>query len=108
MPYYLTQVAYTSEAWATQLKNPVNRTEAIKPAVEKLGGKVESVYYAFGEYDIVAVFQFPENVSASAFSLAVAAGGAIKAIKTTPLMTVEEGIAAMKKAASAGYRPPGR
>jgi hypothetical protein len=31
---------------------------------------------------------------------------AIKAIKTTPLMSVEEGIAAMKKAAEVGYKPP--
>ncbi len=47
------------------------------------------MYYAFGEYDLVAVLEFPDlefpdNVSASAFSLAAAAGGAVKAIKTTP------------------------
>lgn len=107
MPAYLLQVAYTSEAWAAQLKSPGNRIEAVRPVIEKLGGKVESAYYAFGEYDLVAIIQFPDNVSASAFSLAAAAGGAVKAIKTTPLVTVEEGISAMRKAAGAGYRPPG-
>jgi hypothetical protein len=49
----------------------------------------------------------PDNVSAAAFSLAVSAGKAVKAIKTTPLLTIEDGIAAMQKAAGANYRPPG-
>ena len=46
-------------------------------------------------------------VSAAAFSLAVSAGKAVKAVKTTPLLTIEDGVAAMQKAAGAGYRPPG-
>jgi len=106
MAYYLVQVAYTPEAWAAQVKNPQNRLEAMRPIFQKLGGDIESFWYAFGEYDVVGVGQFPDNVSAAALSLAASAGGAVKAIKTTPLMTVEEGIAAMKKAAEAGYRPP--
>ena len=107
MPHYLLQVAYTPDAWAAQLKSPQNRIEAIRPAVEGLGGRIECAYIAFGEYDIVAVFEMPDNVTAAAFSIAAAAGGAVKAIKTTPLMTMEEGIAAMRKGAAAGYRPPG-
>jgi hypothetical protein len=39
--------------------------------------------------------------------MAASAGGAVKATKTTPLMTMEEGIEAMRKAGTAGYRPPG-
>ncbi|MBI2369075.1 MAG: GYD domain-containing protein [Candidatus Rokubacteria bacterium] len=106
MPYYLLQAAYTAEAWASLVKNPQNRLEAVRPVIEKLGGKIEAGWLAFGEYDIVAICQLPDNTSAAAFSMAAAAGGAVKAIKTTPLMTMEEGLAAMKKAAGAGYRPP--
>ena len=106
MPHYLLQVAYTPDAWAAQLKNPQNRIEAIRPAVEGLGGRIECAYISFGEYDIVAVFEMPDNVTAAAFSIAASAGGSVKAIKTTPLMTTEEGIAAMRKAGTAGYRPP--
>jgi hypothetical protein len=36
------EVAYTPEAWTVLTKNPQNRIEAKKPAVEKLGGKVEN------------------------------------------------------------------
>jgi len=107
MPYYLLQVAYTPDAWAAQLKNPQNRVEAIRPAVDRLGGKIECAYLAFGEYDVVVVLDMPDNVSAAAFSIAASAGGAVKAAKTTALMTMEEGIEAMRKAGTAGYRPPG-
>ena len=34
-------------------------------------------------------------------------GGAVKGIKTTPLMTIEEGIEAMRKAGGSTYSPPG-
>jgi hypothetical protein len=52
------------------------------------------------------VVELPDNVSASAFALVGLAGGALKTYKTTPLMTIEEGIEAMRKGATAGYRPP--
>jgi uncharacterized protein with GYD domain len=107
MALYLLQVSYTSESWATQLQNPQNRREAVSPVIERLGGYIESAYYAFGEYDIVLIIEMPDNVSAAAFSLAVSAGGAVKSLKTTPLLAIDDGIEAMKMAAGAGYRPPG-
>ena len=75
--------------------------------VEKLGGKFEPVWLAFGEYDIVGVIEMPENTDAAAFAMATAAGGALKAFKTTPLLSMEEGVEAMRKAQEAGYRPGG-
>jgi hypothetical protein len=66
----------------------------------------EHAWLAFGEYDIIAVVELPENTDAAAFSMAVAAAGAVKAFKTTPLLSVEEGVEAMRKAQGAGYRPP--
>jgi uncharacterized protein with GYD domain len=107
MSLYLVQVAYTNEAWGAQLNNPLDRREVVGPVIERLGGYIESAYYAFGDYDVVLIIEMPDDVSAAAFSLAVSAGGAVKAIRTTPLLTIEEGIEAMKKAAGAGYRPPG-
>jgi uncharacterized protein with GYD domain len=107
MARYLFQATYTSDAWAAQVHNPQNRVEVVRPVIERLGGRIESVYFAFGEYDVVGIVEMPDNVSMAAFSLAAAAGGAMKAIKTTPLMTIEEGIEAMRKASGTGYRPPG-
>jgi uncharacterized protein with GYD domain len=106
MATYLYQVAYTPEAWASQLQNPQNRIEAVRPAVERLGGTIEGAWYAFGKYDLIVVVEMPDNKSAAAFALAAAAGGALKAIKTTPLMTLDEGQQAIQAAGGAGYKPP--
>ena len=107
MPKYMYQVAYTSESWATQLGSPQDREQQVGEVVQRLGGRLESFYYAFGDYDVVLVADFPDNESAAAISLAATSGGAIKSIKTTPLMTQSQGMEAMRKAAGAGYRPPG-
>jgi uncharacterized protein with GYD domain len=108
MPRYLYQIAYTSESWATQLKDPQNRIEKVRGSIEQLGGKIVDAYYSFGDYDLIAIFDMPDNVSAAAFALAVAGGGAAKAAKTTPLMSLEEGIEAMKKGGQSSYKPAGR
>jgi|SRR5208283_593149 len=106
MAYYLVQVSYTPEGSAALLKKPQNRGEAVRKSIEKQGGSLEGFWFAFGDYDVVVICQMPDNITAAAFSLAVSAGGAVKAIKTTPLMTAEEGMAAMKKATKSGYKPP--
>jgi uncharacterized protein with GYD domain len=107
MPDYLIQASYTSDSWGSQISKPQSPVDRIKPVIEGLGGSLESVYYAFGEYDIVGVVRVPDNVSAAAFALAISAGGAAKAFRTTPLMTIEEGMEAMRKAGAATYSPPG-
>jgi uncharacterized protein with GYD domain len=106
MAYFLLQGAYTSESWKSLVNNPVNRVEVVRPIIEKLGGKIESAFFAFGEYDIIIILQMPDNVSAAAFSLAVASAGTFKSSKTTPLLTMEEGIESLKKAGKSGYLPP--
>ena len=105
MPYYLLQVAYSIEGWNALVKKPQNRIEAVQPAIENLGGKIENAWYTFGDYDVVVVVQMPTNVDATAIAMAFAAGGACKSVKTTPLLTIDEAVEAMKKAAGCGYRP---
>ena len=107
MAYYMVQAAYTSEAIAAMVKKPEDRAAAIRPVVEKLGGKLVGIWFCFGEYDVVGISELPDNVSAAAFAFAVSQGGKVKALKTTPLMTGDEAVKAMKKAGGAGYRAPG-
>lgn len=104
MPSYLQQVAYSTEGWQAVVGNPQDRIEAVRPAIEKLGGKIEGAWFAFGDYDVVVVINMPSNVDAGAIAMAFAAGGACKAVKTTPLLTAAEAVEAMKKASSSGYR----
>ena len=107
MAHYMVQAAYTAEAIAAMVNNPEDRAAAIRPVVEKLGGKLEGIWFCFGEYDIVGISKLPDDVSAAAFAFAVSQGGKIRALKTTPLMSTADAVKALKKAGSAGYRPPG-
>ena len=108
MALYMYQAAYTSESWAAQLKNPQNRVEAVgKAACEAAGGRLVGGWYCFGEYDLVIIADIPDDESVSAMAMAIAAGGAVKASKTTKLMTGAQGVEAMKKADAVAkvYRP---
>jgi uncharacterized protein with GYD domain len=103
----MVQAAYTSNAWSKLVQRPENRMEALKPVIEALGGSLLGWYYAFGEYDVVVLFEVPSHINAAAVSMAIGAGGAVKEIKTIPLMSPEDGFDAMLLAQGAGYRPPG-
>lgn len=108
MAQYLFQVAYTSDSWAKQVRDRGNVLERIQPLLEACSGNVISCFYAFGDYDLVLIADFPGGEEAAAFSLAATAGGSLKAVKTTPLLTVEQGLQAMQRADEAGrhYTPP--
>jgi len=106
LPYYLVEVSYTAEAWKTLVKNPQNRMDAVSRAVEKVGGKFHGGWFAFGQYDVIIILEMPDNVAAAANSIAYAAGGACSAVRTTPLLTPEEAVKALKKASETSYRPP--
>ena len=108
MAYYLYEGAYTPEALKALLKKPANRAEVVRKAVEELGGTLVGSWFAFGESDVILIVQMPDNVSIAAMALAVAAAGAIQRGKTTPLMTMEEGMEAFKKAGTSSYRAPGK
>ena len=105
MAHYLLQISYTPEAWAALVRNPQDRAEAVRGPIENLGGKTERIWLAFGEDDIVGVIEMPNNVAAAAISMAFSAGGACRRVKTTPLLSFQEGIDAMKKASQCGYKP---
>jgi uncharacterized protein with GYD domain len=107
MPRYLVQASYNTQGIADLVKNPQDRAEAVRRAVEGLGGRVEVFDYAFGDYDTVGIVELPDNVTMAALSMAVGAGGAIRDFKTTVLIPMNEAMEAMRRAGTVGYRPPG-
>ena len=108
MPLYMTQFAYTSDAWAALVKNPQNREEVLRALIEKLGGRLVTFYYAFGEYDGVFVSEMPDETTVTAAVLAAISPGHVKAVKTTVLLTTEQTMEAMRKAGTQSYQAPGR
>jgi uncharacterized protein with GYD domain len=103
MSLYMIQAAYSQDALRAMLQNPQDRTSALRAPIESLGGKVLNLFMSFGDYDAVLLIDMPTTVAAAAIAIAIGAGGACKSIKTTPLITVAEGIEALKQAVSSGY-----
>ena len=107
MPLFLSRFSYTPATWAKLIKSPEDRRAAAKQYIEAVGGKLHGFWYAFGEHDGYNLWEAPDNVSMAATVLAINAGGALSSIQTTALLTVEETLAALKRASSIKYRPPG-
>jgi uncharacterized protein with GYD domain len=106
MPQYLLQVAYTPDSLAAQMKNPQDRIEVVsKQLAESAGVKISAGGYSFGEYDIAIIMEAADDTTMAAVVIALAAGGALKASRTTPLLSGAQWIAAMKKAPSITYTP---
>jgi uncharacterized protein with GYD domain len=105
MPKYLIEAHYTAEGAKGVAKDGgTGRRAAVVKAAESAGGKLESLYFAFGGADVYAIIELPDNVTAAAMSLAVNQGGAV-ATKTIVLLTPEEMDKAAKK--TIAYRAPG-
>lgn len=105
MPKYLIQGSYTVDGIKGVLKEGgTGRRAAVESAVKALGGKLEAFYFTFGDDDVVAIVDGPDNVTAAAFSMGVAASGTVRT-KTTVILTPEEIDQAAKKTLS--FRPAG-
>jgi uncharacterized protein with GYD domain len=106
MPLYMTQFAYTAETWATLTKRPQDRRAGLDAAAQKLGGRLVSLYYCFGEYDGITLIEAPDDTTACAIILGAVSAGHLKTVKTIRLFTVEETMEAMSRAGSLLYQAP--
>lgn len=105
MPKYLCLGSYTGQGITGLMKEGGSgRRDHFQQIVNNLGGSVEAFYFAFGSDDLIAVVDLPDNVSSTALSLGIAAGGSFQP-RVTVLITPEEVDEAVKK--GIGYRPPG-
>src|SRR5205085_10748967 len=86
MPKYLYMGCYTRETWTKLLDNPEDRTAAVQKLAEAVGGRLESIYWAFGADDFVVIAEAPDDTAAAAISLAVGASGSVENVRTVKLI----------------------
>jgi len=106
MPKYLVTASYTAEGTKGVLKDGgTKRRQAADAALKSVGGRVESFYFAFGEYDLYSVVEVPDQAAMAAAAMAIGASGAMR-LRTVVLITPEELDQAARK--SPTYQPPGQ
>jgi uncharacterized protein with GYD domain len=97
MTLYMYQASYTAKSMVAQLTEPHDPMEAIGPVLEDLGAKVMVAGFPFGEYDMLLVYEAPDDVTAASVAMAVAAAGEVKSAKTTRLLSGQEWLESLRK-----------
>ncbi len=60
MPKYLFEAKYTADGMKGVMKEGGSkRRDAAEQAIKSVGGKLESLYYAFGDHDVLGIAEFP-------------------------------------------------
>jgi|SRR5918994_7779572 uncharacterized protein with GYD domain len=106
MPLYMTQFAYTKDAWATLAHDPEDKSVAVGELLEAGGGRLVSWYLSFGEYDGLFIYEAPDDAAAGALVLA-ARQEHLSVTKTTPLFDGEQSMEMLRRAGSMAFRAPG-
>ncbi len=106
MTRYLIQVAMAPSSMAAMVQNPHDRAEAVRPIFEAVGGRLEEYYMSVGGNTGYIIAEIPDEKSLGALNWAVFAGGAGTSMTSTAIVTSEEAVDVLKKAASVVYRPP--
>lgn len=108
MAKYLIEETYSSQAAAGVMQKPEDRFEVLKPLCEKAGCKLEQFYVSGIENKSYLIIESPDLNTVCTVGTTFLASGAASAIKYIPLLTVPEAVDLFKKAATLGYRPPGK
>lgn len=110
MAFYLLRARYAQDAMNALVARPEDRMITTTKLLKGIGGRLHYYFFCFGEFDIVLLFELPDNVSAAALSMVLQSAGTVTDVETTPLMTMEEAISAMRTAGDTTgvYQAPGR
>jgi uncharacterized protein with GYD domain len=107
MAKYLIEASYSQAGLKALVRDGgTGRRKVVEAATKALGGRLESMYFAFGTSDVYAIVDAPDNITAAAFALAVGGTGVAAHLKTIVLLTAEEVDQAAKKSAGSGYKAP--
>lgn len=105
MAKYMFRTNYTQSGLKGLLaEGGTGREAALRQTVEGVGGTLEGFYYAFGDRDLYLITDLPDEATATALSLNIAAAGALT-VSVTVLLTPEDVDEAVRK--KVGYRLPG-
>jgi uncharacterized protein with GYD domain len=100
---------FTDATIKAMAEKPRDRDPPARELIERFGGKLLHNYFMLGEYDGLAIVEFPDNASAAACSMRASASGAFARFETRALVSAQEAQRAMQmvKDRAVAYRAPG-
>ena len=105
MPKYLITANYTPEGLSgVRAAGAKSRVDAVSTMLEAMGGSLESFHWAFGDTDVFAIADVPDDEAAAAVAIAINSSGAVST-STTKLLTADQIDEALRR--SVDYTPPG-
>jgi uncharacterized protein with GYD domain len=105
MPKYLVRANYVGDGIkGLMTEGGTKRRAAVQASLESVGASLECFYFAFGDTDVFGIGDFPDEASATAWSMMINSTGSVS-LHLVPLMTPEDLDAAVTKTPS--YRAPG-
>jgi uncharacterized protein with GYD domain len=97
MALFMYQASYTAKSLAAQIEEPQDPVETIRPTLEEVGAKMLVAAFPFGEYDVLIVYEAPDEMTAASVAMAVAATGEVRSGKTTRLLSGQEWLESLRK-----------
>jgi uncharacterized protein with GYD domain len=105
MPKYMISANYTARGMeGVRAAGAKSRVDAVSAMLEAMGGRLESFHVAFGDPDVFAVADVPDDEAAAAVAMAINSTGAVS-VRTTKLLAPEQIDEALSR--SVDYRAPG-
>jgi uncharacterized protein with GYD domain len=105
MPKYAVLASYEPEQWSRMMEHPQARGVGLRRAAETLGGSVDSLYWSFGERDLLAIVSTPDSATQTALSMAMASTGVFRSFATHELIDEDELPSILEMAKRAGVVP---
>jgi len=77
MATYIVLTSFTDQG-VRNAKDTTKRSDAVKELAKKFGVTAKEFYWTLGSYDVVAIFEAPDDTSMTALGLAIGAGGNVR------------------------------
>ena len=96
MPSYIMLANWTDQG-AQKVRDSPRRLDAAKRALTDMGGEFRSFYMTMGDYDLVVVYEAPDDAVAARFTLLLGALGTVrtKTLKAFPEAAFRQIIASL-------------
>ena len=77
MATYIVLSSFTDQGIRT-VKDTTKRAEQVREMAKKFGATVKEIYWTLGAYDVVAIFEAPDEASMTALGLALGSEGNVR------------------------------